>query len=510
MYRRDNQNNGVRPRQLSRTQEDRRQTKRNSTAVQRERACSNTRTQPAVRPGVNTGGNTEQFRRISGERTAEFRRTQNAHTVSVPAQKRGSVQARPSSVHTNSRTGSVPYINNSVQNRGAKTCRRRKAPAYVRALAWLYRHRKAALAVTCAVLFVSIAIPLAVYAASFDGEAKSADFEILSTVPSGDGIISAELSGGAFDGDVSDASGDKGITEGTEEPAESTASDGAESEDATASDTDEGSTESASDTYAGEVGDVPVQIDPEETIPQFYVTVGFYDREAITCLTTPATLGEILYNAGYTLRETDRPTVSLDEMIEGESWIMIDTVTYETVTVSEAIPFEVDTVEVQTVPRGTTRTVTAGIYGSREKVYTVQYVNGAEVERNFEYEYVSQYPQNQVDYYGVGGTVYASDGSSYSYSYYINVRATYYNIHGNTASGLPTSNSVMAVDPSVIPLGSYVYVKSDYYDMGVKVAADTGGAVKGNIIDIWMDENHPYYYEFANQGVANMVAYILD
>ena len=370
-------------------------------------------------------------------------------------------------------------------------------------------------------LFLCITIPLAVYAASGDGGSK-ADFEINSTIPKGDDIISADLSGGAFDADLPDISDSRDVTdEGDTDPeAEDTAQKDTASEDITSDDSlsdtaeDEAASDTAEDTApsdtAAESEDEPVQIDPEETVPQFYVTIGFYDREPITCLTGPATLGEILYNADYTLRETDRPSVSLDEMIEGESWIMIDTVTYETVTVSEAIPFEVDTVEVQTVPRGTTRTVTPGVYGSREKVYTVQYVNGGEVERNFEYEYVSAYPQNQVDYYGVGGTVYASDGSSYSYSYYIDVRATYYNIHGNTASGIPTGNSVMAVDPSVIPLGSYVYVKNDYYDMGVKVAADTGGAVKGNIIDIWMDENHPYYIEFAHQGVCNMVAYILD
>lgn len=373
-------------------------------------------------------------------------------------------------------------------------------------LAWLYRYRKAAIACICVLLFLCITIPLAVYAATSDGDSKPTDFDILSTVPTDGNIISAELSGGAFDADVPDISDDKGVTEDSTDPEseDDTVAGESDSEDTTDSDT-------TSDTSTEDsVPDEPVQVDPEDTVPQFYVTIGFYDREAISCLTGPATLREILYNAGYTLRESDRPTVSLDEMIEGESWIMIDTVTYETVTVSEAIPFEVDTVEVQTVPRGTTRTVTPGVYGSREKVYTVQYVNGGEVERNFEYEYVSQYPQNQVDYYGVGGTVYASDGSAYSYSYYINVRATYYNIHGNTASGIPTGNSVMAVDPSVIPLGTYVYVKNDYYDMGVKVAADTGGAVNGNIIDIWMDENHPHYYEFAAQGVCNMVAYVLD
>ena len=431
---------------------------------------------------------------------------------------------RSSQAQRNARTGSAPYISNA-QRRPSPARRRRKAPLYIRVLAWLYRYRKAAAACVAVCLFLCITIPLAVYAASGEGESESADFEILSTAPTADDMISAELSGGAFDADLPEISDDKeAADEGDGDPApedseaaEDTSEDQPEDTSADSSDepvdsqSDTAESEAESDSVSEDASaEEPVQIEPEDTVPQFYVTIGFYDRDAITCLTGPATLREILYNSGYTLRETDRPTVSLDEMIESESWIMIDSVTYETVTVSEAIPFEVETVEVQTVPRGTTRTATAGVYGSREKVYTVQYVNGAEVERNFEYEYVSQYPQNQVDYYGTGGTFYASDGTAYSYSYYIDVRATYYNIHGNTASGLPTGNSVMAVDPSVIPLGTYVYVMNDYYDMGVKIAADTGGAVKGNIIDIWMDENHPYYYEFAHQGVANMRAYILD
>lgn len=43
--------------------------------------------------------------------------------------------------------------------------------------------------------------------------------------------------------------------------------------------------------------------------------------------------------------------------------------------------------------------------------------------------------------------------------------------------------STIAVDPSVIPLGSKVYV--DGY--GYAIAADTGGAIKGNIIDLYLN-----------------------
>jgi len=45
--------------------------------------------------------------------------------------------------------------------------------------------------------------------------------------------------------------------------------------------------------------------------------------------------------------------------------------------------------------------------------------------------------------------------------------------------------STIAVDPSVIPLGSKVYV--DGY--GYAIAADTGGAIKGNRIDLYLNSS---------------------
>ena len=62
------------------------------------------------------------------------------------------------------------------------------------------------------------------------------------------------------------------------------------------------------------------------------------------------------------------------------------------------------------------------------------------------------------------------------------VDAVAYHLPGSTASGLPVGVGVIAVDPSVIPLGTRVLVPG----YGPAVAADVGSAVKGNIIDLWM------------------------
>jgi len=62
------------------------------------------------------------------------------------------------------------------------------------------------------------------------------------------------------------------------------------------------------------------------------------------------------------------------------------------------------------------------------------------------------------------------------------VDAVAYHLPGHTASGLPVGVGVVAVDPGVIPLGTRLFVPG----YGKAVAADTGTAIRGAIIDLWM------------------------
>ena len=63
----------------------------------------------------------------------------------------------------------------------------------------------------------------------------------------------------------------------------------------------------------------------------------------------------------------------------------------------------------------------------------------------------------------------------------ITVSSTGYSIRGRTSTGMPTAAGVVAVDPSVIPLGSRLTIPG----YGTGIAADTGGSVHGNVIDLW-------------------------
>ena len=67
--------------------------------------------------------------------------------------------------------------------------------------------------------------------------------------------------------------------------------------------------------------------------------------------------------------------------------------------------------------------------------------------------------------------------------------------YGRTASGLVivpgTGMKVLSVDPSVIPLGTKVYVQglNGAPDYGYAIAADKGGAIKGKRVDLYFDSH---------------------
>lgn len=65
---------------------------------------------------------------------------------------------------------------------------------------------------------------------------------------------------------------------------------------------------------------------------------------------------------------------------------------------------------------------------------------------------------------------------------------------GITASGLTAEPGMIAVDPNVISLGSYVMIDGVEY-----LAADTGGAIKGNRIDVFC-EDHQSALEYGVQS----------
>ncbi len=64
-------------------------------------------------------------------------------------------------------------------------------------------------------------------------------------------------------------------------------------------------------------------------------------------------------------------------------------------------------------------------------------------------------------------------------------RATAYCLKGRTASGGSVRRGIVAADRRVLPLGTRIQISAGAYS-GTYTVTDTGGAVRGRTIDIWM------------------------
>jgi 3D (Asp-Asp-Asp) domain-containing protein len=79
---------------------------------------------------------------------------------------------------------------------------------------------------------------------------------------------------------------------------------------------------------------------------------------------------------------------------------------------------------------------------------------------------------------------------------------TCYDLGGSTASGAGTSLATVAVDPSIIPLGTTINIEG----VGTRVAQDTGGAIVGHRLDLW----EPSYADCMAWGVQTRAVTIAD
>lgn len=220
--------------------------------------------------------------------------------------------------------------------------------------------------------------------------------------------------------------------------------------------------------------------------------------------TLKRTVGEALAHAGIQLPSGDgdvRIEPPLDTPVRPGLSVHV-------VLVSDELALEKEFIEAQTVfepdpslPPGSTRVV-EGHDGVRYRQYRVQYENGIEVARELVADWYDPEPQDTVIYYaprpaapalpggaagGLGGP--PPDGARVVRT--LRVYATWYNAasagrspsdpsYGITATGVRVTYGVIAVDPNVIPLGTKLYVPG----YGYGVAADTGGAVIGHVIDL--------------------------
>ena len=198
---------------------------------------------------------------------------------------------------------------------------------------------------------------------------------------------------------------------------------------------------------------------------------------------------------------------------------MTETVSYETV--RRANP---------DLPKGTEKVVQQGKDGVRTAIYEVVWSEGQQVSRQFVEEQDST-AVNEIVEYGTGaktvsatdriasvaknadgsGTLTFTSGATLNFSGVKSMTATAYTAgYGGadycTATGTTVRVGTVAVDKSVIPLGTRMYIVASDGSViyGMAVAEDTG--VKGNKVDLYYDT----YQQCINFGRRTCTVYILE
>ncbi|MFP3512039.1 ubiquitin-like domain-containing protein [Peribacillus sp. SIMBA_075] len=217
---------------------------------------------------------------------------------------------------------------------------------------------------------------------------------------------------------------------------------------------------------------------------------------------TSTTVADFLKQQGVKLNDLDRVEPELAKKVEAENTVNVIRIEKVTDVVEEPVDFAVITKKDDSLSKGKEKIVKEGKDGLISKEYKVIKENGKEVKRELLSEKVVNKKQDKVVTVGTKTTVaQASRGVtnvSSTSGKEIYVSSTAYTASckgcsGVTSTGVDLKSSpgakIIAVDPSVIPMGSKVYVEG----YGYAVAADKGGAIKGNRIDVFFSSKSDAY-----------------
>jgi 3D (Asp-Asp-Asp) domain-containing protein len=162
------------------------------------------------------------------------------------------------------------------------------------------------------------------------------------------------------------------------------------------------------------------------------------------------------------------------------------------ITQREPIPYSTLRKATTQLRSGASRVIQNGVNGEKEVVFKVTTrPDGVELHREKISEKVVKKPVNEIVQEGQRATL-PSRGYFSGRRTLTMIPTTYdpYNCGGDgrglTRTGLKARYGVVAVDPRFIPLGTRLYVEG----YGYAIAADTGGAIKGNRIDLCVDSKH--------------------
>ncbi len=232
------------------------------------------------------------------------------------------------------------------------------------------------------------------------------------------------------------------------------------------------------------------------------------DGRHIRTRTRAASVGELLSELGIALVGQDRVEPAEDALVTEDLSVRVTRVREEVLVEEEAIPFETLWQPDGNLELDQQELQQAGAEGLLRRRVRVRYEDGQEVAHSLEDEWVEREPTDKIIRYGtkiVIRELETPDGTIYywrrirmlatSYTAATSGKAPDHPEYGITFLGWQMRAGIVAVDPTVIPLRTEVYVPG----YGKGIAADTGGGIKGRRIDLGYEEdNLKHWYKWVD------------
>lgn len=277
------------------------------------------------------------------------------------------------------------------------------------------------------------------------------------------------------------------------------------------------------------------------------------DGKWVTYWTDAETYGEFMEENRIELGEEDYYVAKADTPLETSGNTMaVVRVSHKVEEITEEIPFGTKTENDSSLTKGKKVTKVQGVPGTKTVTYDIKYSNGTEIGRTVKSETITKEPVDEVvsvgtaqpavtasapvssassssasassapaaTYSSGSGNTITVNGQTISYKKSITCSATAYDLsfestgkrpgdygYGITASGTYCKRGTVAVDPRVIPLGTKMFIVSADGSIvyGYCTAEDTGGAIKGNKVDLFYNSRA----ECMQFGRRNVIVYIL-
>ncbi|AQP81439.1 resuscitation-promoting factor [Listeria monocytogenes] len=232
-----------------------------------------------------------------------------------------------------------------------------------------------------------------------------------------------------------------------------------------------------------------------------------------TVWTTKTKVSDLLAEKNIKLDQDDRVSPAKDSNLKEKMTVEVTYVNSKAEKKNEQVKFETVYKEDDSLNKGVEKVVQEGKNGKKVVEYKVTFENGKEKKRDVIKENVTSNKTDKVVVRGTKEKVVATPVSNVSTSSATSssssssssasstpsggktykMESTAYSGGGTTAYGINLSANpglkVIAVDPRIIPLGSKVWVEG----YGEAIAGDTGGAIKGNIVDVYFPNESQCY-----------------